>query len=115
MCIDTEDDEENFVSITVEDHQQLKQIEDDVTDLILCLDSTSDTLTTFQEMYERFRYDSNDERSVHALDAIAVALKEKAKEILYTRRKAEALHSKVKNTRRLVRIRRSFKSSVRSS
>lgn len=104
VCITAEDDGENFVTITVEDHQQLKQIEDDVTDLILCLDSTSDTLTTFAEMYERFRHDSEEARPVHALDAVAVALAEKAKEIRYTKRKAEALQSKVQNTRTLVSI-----------
>ncbi|KAJ4394950.1 hypothetical protein N0V91_011165 [Didymella pomorum] len=102
VCITAEDDGENFVTITVEDHQQLKQIEDDVTDLILCLDSTSDTLTTFAEMYERFRHDSEEARPVHALDAVAVALAEKAKEIRYTKRKAEALQSKVQNTRTLI-------------
>jgi hypothetical protein len=80
-----------------------------VTDLILCLDSTMDTLTTFEEMYERFRHDSDESRPMRALDAIAVALKEKVKEILYTKRKAEALQSKIQNTRTLVRDREPLK------
>lgn len=75
-----------------------------MTDLILCLDSTSDTLTTFEEMYERFCHDSDKSSPTRTLDAIAVALKEKVKEILYTKRKAEALQSKVQNTRTLVRF-----------
>ncbi|KAF2625280.1 hypothetical protein BU25DRAFT_397208 [Macroventuria anomochaeta] len=102
VCISTEDDDENFVSISVEDHQQLKQIEDDVADLILCLDSTSDTLTTFEEMYDRFCHCQNESRSAYTLDAVAVALKEKVKEILYTRRKAEALLARIQSTRTLI-------------
>ncbi|KZM23619.1 hypothetical protein ST47_g5218 [Ascochyta rabiei] len=103
------EEEESFVSINVEDHQQLKQIEDYVADLILCLDSTSDTLTTLREMYEQhcehqqntIRRFQNRTGSAHT-DAVAVALTEKAKEITYTRRKAESLLSKVQNTRTLI-------------
>lgn len=105
VCIGTEDDDENFLSITVEDHQQLKQIEDDVADLVLCLDSTSDTLTTFQDMYGQFCQHQHDQRSPRTSDAVAVALREKEKEIAYTRRKAEALLSRIQNTRTLVRSR----------
>lgn len=103
VCIRTEGDNGSFVSITVEDHQQLKEIEDDVADVILCLDSTSDTLTTFEETYGQFCQSQNPSRSSHTLDAVAIALREKTKEILYTRRKAEALLLKIQNTRTLVR------------
>ncbi|XPT00658.1 hypothetical protein M3J09_009809 [Ascochyta lentis] len=109
VSIRMEEDEENFVTITVEDHQQLKQIEDYVADLILCLDSTSDTLATLQEIYKQHCEHQEDIRrqfqdqtgSVHT-DAVAVALMEKAKEITYTRRKAESLLSKIQNTRTLI-------------
>ncbi|KAF1358404.1 hypothetical protein EJ07DRAFT_156999 [Lizonia empirigonia] len=109
VSICAENNEDNFVSITVDDHQQLKQIEDYVADLILCLDSTSDTLTTLNGMYEHYcenhhssnRLDRVQHPSAHT-DAIAVALAEQAREISYTRRKAESLLSKVQNTRTLI-------------
>lgn len=108
--IGCDESEENFVSIEVEDHQELKQIEDRIADLILCLDSTLDTVSTFEEMYGQFSDHQNqalaaDElppRSAYGSDAVVFALKEKAKEIAYTRKKAEALLSKVQNTRTLV-------------
>lgn len=102
--------EESFISISVEDHQQLKQIEDYVSDLILCLHSTSDTLETLEEMYEQYcqyqrvtEHHEKNQRRLMYNDAVAVALAEKAREIAYTRRKAESLLSKVQNTRTLVR------------
>jgi hypothetical protein len=64
-------------------------------------------------MYEQFRDHQNLEtranerprRSAYGSDAVVFALREKAKEIAYTRKKAEALLSKVQNTRTLVRNR----------
>lgn len=102
MYISTEDDDENFVSISVEDHQELKQIEDYVADLLLCLDSTSDTLTTLQEMHLQYRASQSDKQSAHSPDSIAIALKEKIMGVIYIRRKVEALLSKVESTRTLV-------------
>lgn len=104
------DGHKNLVPITVEDHQQLKEIEDDVADLVLCLDSTLDTLTTFVRMYGDFqthhrRFQTRDEPQAQyspRADAIAVAFEEKAQEISYTRKKAESLLSKIQNTRTLV-------------
>ncbi|ORY12266.1 hypothetical protein BCR34DRAFT_624442 [Clohesyomyces aquaticus] len=108
--IGDEDDEDNFMSIDVEDHQQLKHIEDQIADLILCLDSTLDTVTTFMEMYEQFRnyrgseisVETPSRKSAYGTDAVIFALKEKTTEIGYTRKKAEALLSKVQNTRTLI-------------
>lgn len=62
-------------------------------------------------MYEHYcehhhssdRLDRVQHPSAHA-DAIAVALAEQAREIIYTRRKAESLLSKVQNTRTLVNL-----------
>jgi hypothetical protein len=61
-------------------------------------------------MYEQFREHQNlsiqenekPRRSAYGSDAVVFALREKAKEIAYTRKKAEALLSKVQNTRTLV-------------
>lgn len=105
-----DDSAKQSLSIDVEDHQDLKQIEDEISDLMLCLDSTLDTVSTFEEMYDHFRTHQDDtesirgspSRSVYGSDAVVFALREKAKEISYTRKKAEALLSKVQNTRTLV-------------
>jgi hypothetical protein len=102
--------EDDFISIEVEDHQELKQIEDQIADLILCLDSTLDTVSTFEDMYQLFGDHQNHtiqrtqttRRSAYGADAVIFALREQAKEIAYTRKKAEALLSKVQNTRTLV-------------
>jgi hypothetical protein len=62
-----------------------------------------DTVITFKDMYDDFLQQQNvPVEPSHNLDAIAVAFKEKAKEISYTRRKAEHLLSKIQNTRTLV-------------
>ncbi|KAF2623990.1 hypothetical protein BU25DRAFT_442229 [Macroventuria anomochaeta] len=100
----------NLVTITVEDHQQLKEIEDDVADLVLCLDSTLDTLTSFMRMYEDFRLHRQESQTINEVqkacvskcNAIVVAFEEKAQEISYNRKKADNLQSKIQNTRKLV-------------
>ncbi|KAF2872633.1 hypothetical protein BDV95DRAFT_391903 [Massariosphaeria phaeospora] len=107
ILIGSEDEEEDFISIEVEDHQQLKQIEDQIADLILCLDSTSDTVGTFQDMYDQFRANRmheplSHEASAYGSDAVVFALKDQAKEVAYIRKKAAALLSKVQNTRTLI-------------
>lgn len=85
-------------------------IEDQIADLILCLDSTLDTVSTFLDMYEQVHViqaklpqsDTSSQFSAYGSDAVVFALKEKEKEVAYTRKKAEALLSKVQNTRTLV-------------
>jgi hypothetical protein len=85
-------------------------IEDQIADLILCLDSTVDTASTFLDMYKRIHVIQGKTQpseelshfSAYGSDAVVFALKEKEKEVAYTRKKAEALLSKVQNTRTLV-------------
>ncbi|OAL48748.1 hypothetical protein IQ07DRAFT_85531 [Pyrenochaeta sp. DS3sAY3a] len=107
ISIGDDDLDNQFLSIEVEDHQHLKQIEDQISDLMLCLDSTLDTVSTFEDMYIQFQDHQEDGRSIsdgstRASDAVIVALKEKSKEVSYFRKKAEALLSKVQNTRTLI-------------
>jgi hypothetical protein len=72
-----------------------------------------DIVTTLMDMYGQFRFHRNDtshrdeppKYSAYDSDVVLFALKEKKKEIAYTRKKAEALLSKVQNTRTLVWIR----------
>jgi hypothetical protein len=110
VSINPKNSEENIVAITVEDHQQLKQIEDNVADLILCLDATSDTVATFTEMSAQYlerqeassHEDGDESGAPGASTSVLWALQEKAREIAYTRRIAESLLSKIQNTRALV-------------
>ena len=110
ISIGVENGEDEIIKIEVEDHQELKLIEDEIADLILCLDSTSDTVSTFEDMYDQFQNNQHGQsshneslrKSAYGSDAVVFALKEKSKEIAYTRKKAEALLSKVQNTRTLV-------------
>ncbi len=93
-----------MVIIEVEDHQQLKQIEDNVADLLLCLDSTMDTLTSFMTMYKVFLWQKDRVvEQTHRSDVVEVAFETKVKEISYTRKRAENLLSRIQNTRTLVR------------
>ncbi|KAH7359966.1 hypothetical protein BKA66DRAFT_573713 [Pyrenochaeta sp. MPI-SDFR-AT-0127] len=108
MAADSAD--EQFLSIDVDDHQNIKQVEDEVSDLMLCLDSTLDTVSTFEEMYTQFRFHRDESYSIkgsqfgsgYGSDAVIFALREKTKELIYTRKKAEALLSRVQNTRTLI-------------
>jgi hypothetical protein len=50
--IGKEDDPEGFVTVELVDYQRLKDIEDRISDVILCLDSTLDTLRTFVSMHK---------------------------------------------------------------
>lgn len=99
-----------FLSIEIEDHQRLKQIEDDISDLLLCLVSTLDTIATFEELYDQFCMHRDGFAASRAQgagfaptnDAVGFALKERRRETAYLCKKAEALLSKVQNTRTLV-------------
>jgi hypothetical protein len=107
MVIGCESGESEFVTLQVEDHQALKQIEDEIADMLLCLDSTLDTVSTFLEMYDQTFNDQLESIDIssstpRSFDIIAASLREKTKEVSYTRKKAEALLSKVQNTRTLV-------------
>lgn len=96
----------------MEDHQELKQIEDQIAELILCLDFTLDTVTTLEEMYGQFRENYISPRhtaqphqnSTCGSDTILSGLKVEARKISQTRKIAESLLSRVQSTRTLVCI-----------
>jgi hypothetical protein len=96
--------------VNVHDYQALKEIEDQVSDMILCLDSTLDTVSTLTDMYCRYysqiskghgceRYSGGD---MYENDEVLIQLQEKLKDVSYSRKKAEALLTKAQNTRALV-------------
>jgi hypothetical protein len=85
--------------VSVEDFQNLKMIEDRASDALLCLDSTLDTIVTLAEMHCQYFGTSatgcvsdapTKSHSDTQLD-VAFALKEKKRDVLYARKKVEAL------------------------
>jgi hypothetical protein len=85
--------------VSVEDFQNLKMIEDRASDALLCLDSTLDTIVTLAEMHCQYFGTSatgcvsdapTKSHSDSQLD-VAFALKEKERDVLYARKKVEAL------------------------
>lgn len=111
--IGAENHPEDFVRIDVVDYQSLKNIEDRVSDVALCLDSTLDTIATFVEihnlLYAHQETVVQREDMVVAteprVDDILLTLKEKERHVAFTRKKAVALLRKAQNTRALVRPR----------
>ncbi|KAL5378689.1 hypothetical protein DPSP01_008915 [Paraphaeosphaeria sporulosa] len=102
--------DDDLVPITFEDHQELKMIEDRVADLILCLDSTLDTVATFEEMYEQFSRQqimpssvgNKDRNSAYGIDIVIFGLRRRAREISYRQKQAKVLLKKVQTTRTLI-------------
>lgn len=109
MMVGKED--KGFVTVDLEDYQGLKNIEDRVSDVMLCLDSTLDTLKTFVEMHKlHFSFVAKSEHQdainpAHSTtyDSLLFVLNEKRREVKYAHKKAEALLAKAQNTRALVR------------
>lgn len=100
------DDKDQLQLLDIEERQVLKNIEDQIVDILLILDSTSDTISSVTEMYKQFcdaspsiSQDVNDE-----LDLISFSLHEKQRDVVHNRRKVETLLVKVQGTAKLVRI-----------
>ncbi|KAF2441712.1 hypothetical protein P171DRAFT_446551 [Karstenula rhodostoma CBS 690.94] len=102
--------DDHLVPITFEDHQELKMVEDRVADLILCLDSTLDTVATFEEMYEQFSRQQitasfvgdENRNSAYGIDVVIFGLRRRAREISYRQKQAKVLLKKVQTTRTLI-------------
>ena len=108
--IGKEDQPGYFVTVDLEDYQRLKDIEDRISDVVLCLDSTLDTLKTFMEMHKlhfadrgksELRKDLTTPQTT-VVDNLLFVLKEKQREVAYARKKTEGMLSKAQNTRALV-------------
>ena len=97
---------QKLITIQVEERQQLKEFEDQLLDVILVLDSTSDTIVSLIESYRRFRQDPCvciwEEPGNGSSDAIHVALQEKQKDVCSSRKNVQTLHAKLKSTIELV-------------
>lgn len=99
-------EKDRLQSLNIEERQVLKNIEDQIVDILLILDSTSDTISSVSEMYKQFcdaspamSQDVNDEP-----DLISFSLHEKQRDVVHNRRKVETLLVKVQGTATLVRI-----------
>jgi len=90
--------------IDVEERQALKDFEDQIVDILLVLDSTSDTVSSLAETYKQFclDLDTNDEMADGEYDSVSFRLQEKLREVVANRRKVENLLTKVQSTTNLV-------------
>jgi hypothetical protein len=92
------------------ERQRLKQIEDNILDLLIILDSTLDTINS---LIEKYRYSATQEalgqRSgvVPDGDPILLGLNEKRKDVLLYRSKVDNIRAKVQGTTKLVSTTRS--------
>lgn len=109
--IGDDDHPEAFVAVNVDNYQELTEMEDLMADILLCLDSTVDTITTLRSisnaLYDLPSQLPNSEEATSTTrrkHIFNLAFGEKEREVLYTRQRAEALLSKVKNTSELVSI-----------
>lgn len=97
---------QKLITFQVEERQQLKDLEDQILDVILVLESTSDTIVSLIENYRGFRRDpcvcvwarSGDGNS----DAINAAFQEKHSDVCSSKKKVQTLHAKLKSTIELV-------------
>ena len=95
---------QKLIAIQVGERQQLKDLEDQILDVMLVLDSTHETIVSLIENYRRFRQHpciSNDLGDGDS-DAIDAAFQEKQKEICSSTQKVQIVHAKLKSTIELV-------------
>ena len=96
MMIGKEDDPDRFTTVDMDDYQRLKDIEDRISDAVLCLDSTLDTLKTFLEMHGAYFAAQNTPdsekyehiRNASTVDTVRFVLQEKQREVAFARKKA---------------------------
>lgn len=92
--------------LDIQERQILKHTEDQIIDILLVLDSTSDTISSIIEMYKQFCHDSPS-RSLDAndeFDLISFSLREKQLDVIRYRKKVETLLVRIQDTIYLVRI-----------
>lgn len=80
ITVEDGDEGAEFISIELDDHQEMKEIEDQIADTILCLDSMLDTVTVLGDMYEQFKEHHTEathilgetRRSAYGTDAVSL-------------------------------------------
>lgn len=100
------DKKDQLQLLDIQERQVLRDTEDRIIDLLLILDSTSDTISSLIEMYKQFCHDSCDisQYVKDEFDLISFSLRETQLDVIHNRKKAEALHVKVQGTANLVGV-----------
>lgn len=91
--------------LDIQESQLLKDLEDQIIDVLLVLDSTADTISSVAEMYKQFcrnslaiSQDVNDDE----FDLISFSLQEKQRDTIQNRKKVETLQAKIQGTANLL-------------
>lgn len=94
----------NHYRVQAQDYTDLKELEDHVTNVTLCLDSTLDTLTALLNFYQKYRpgNEGSPHKAASSSDLVSFALQQHQRHVIYSRKKAEALLAKSRNTRKLI-------------
>lgn len=105
--VNEEDEDDPPRVVHIEERQRLKDLEDQVIDVISVLHSTNDTIHSLLEKYEYFCCDvvgedrmTDDRRRDH----IDIALRERQKDVVLNLKKLQALHTKIRSTTKLVSL-----------
>ena len=109
MLVASVDSNRPLKPLDIQELQELQVFEDQLIDIFLVLDSTLDTISSLKERYQEFCLEMKPpELQANRLDSIGCALKEKQREVLLTRKKVEALHTKIQGTMTLVKFLATF-------
>ena len=91
--------------VDIEERQKLKDLEDQIIDIMTVLESTKDNIICLTEKYNQCRRDfrrGDDTSDDAGFDPIDFALQEKRRDVVSNRKKVETLHIKIKSTIELV-------------
>lgn len=100
------DEKDPLQLVDVSERQTLKDLEDQIIDMMLVFDTTCDLIVSLHDKYSQFcrETDADINESIDGeIDTIDVALQEKRDIVISNRKKVETLHTKVKGTIKLVR------------
>ena len=91
--------------VDIEERQKLKDLEDQIIDIMTVLESTKDNIVCLIEKYNQCRRDFGrgvDTSDDAGFDPIDFALRDKRRDVVSNRKKVETLHIKIKSTIELV-------------
>ena len=100
------DKEDSVHSLSIDERQVLKDLEDLLIDNLLILESTAETIASLSRNYQSYSRASNtppDGINTEDPDMIITTLQEQEREIRSSKRKIETLHRKVQGSIELVR------------
>ena len=101
-------DKDQFQGLDIEERQVLKDLEDEIIDVLSVLDSTADTISSLAEMYKQFCRNSlaiSQDVDDDEIDLISLSLQEKQRDIIQNQKRVKTLQAKIRGTANLVRFR----------